>query len=88
LSFKQLLIYSNEAEWTPFQTHYYSEYLVAPGMEPDTSGSVTRISAHILNFMKLDVRLADLLTLGTDRWTDEPVTILEDDSGNFSLESC
>jgi hypothetical protein len=23
----------NEAEWTPFQTHYYSEYLVAPGIE-------------------------------------------------------
>jgi hypothetical protein len=22
-----------EAEWTPFQTHYYSENLVAPGIE-------------------------------------------------------
>jgi hypothetical protein len=24
----------NEAEWTPFQTHYFSENLVAPGIEP------------------------------------------------------
>jgi hypothetical protein len=23
----------HEAEWTPFQTHYYSENLVAPGIE-------------------------------------------------------
>jgi hypothetical protein len=23
----------NEAEWTPFQTHYYSENLVSPGIE-------------------------------------------------------
>jgi hypothetical protein len=25
-------VYS-EAEWTPFQTHYYSENLVSPGIE-------------------------------------------------------
>jgi hypothetical protein len=25
---------SGEAEWTPFQTHYFSENLVAPGIEP------------------------------------------------------
>jgi hypothetical protein len=24
----------NEAEWTPFQTHYFSENVVAPGIEP------------------------------------------------------
>jgi hypothetical protein len=24
----------NEAEWTPFQNHYFSENLVAPGIEP------------------------------------------------------
>jgi hypothetical protein len=23
------------AEWTPFQTHYFSENLVAPGIEPE-----------------------------------------------------
>jgi hypothetical protein len=27
------------AEWTPFQTHYYSENLAAPGIEPGTSVS-------------------------------------------------
>jgi hypothetical protein len=30
---KQLLNYPHEAEWTPFQTHYFSEDLVAPGIE-------------------------------------------------------
>jgi hypothetical protein len=34
LSFKQLLNFTHEAEWTSFQTHYFSENLVAPGMEP------------------------------------------------------
>jgi hypothetical protein len=32
-SLKWLLNYY-EAEWTPFQTHYFSENLVAPGIEP------------------------------------------------------
>jgi hypothetical protein len=31
---KELLNYPHEAEWTPFQTHYFSENLVAPGIEP------------------------------------------------------
>jgi hypothetical protein len=32
---KNLLKYQKEAEWTPFQTHYFSEKnLVAPGIEP------------------------------------------------------
>jgi hypothetical protein len=26
--------FTHEAEWTPFQTHYFSESLVAPGIEP------------------------------------------------------
>jgi hypothetical protein len=34
LSLKQLLSCTHEAEWTPFQTHYFSENLVAPGIEP------------------------------------------------------
>jgi hypothetical protein len=45
-SFKQLLSYPDEAEWTPFQTHYFSENLVALGIEPGTSGSVARNSDH------------------------------------------
>jgi hypothetical protein len=36
----------HEAEWTPFQTHYFSENLVAQGIEPGTSGSVARNSDH------------------------------------------
>jgi hypothetical protein len=34
--FKQLLSGTHEAEWTPFQTHYFSENLVAPGIESGT----------------------------------------------------
>jgi hypothetical protein len=30
--------------WTPFPTHYFSENLVAPGIEPGASGSVARNS--------------------------------------------
>jgi hypothetical protein len=42
----ELLSYTHEAEWTPFQTHYYSENLVAPEIEPRISGSVARNSDH------------------------------------------
>jgi hypothetical protein len=44
--FKQLLNFPHKAEWTPFQTHYFSENLVEPGIEPRTSGSVARSSDH------------------------------------------
>jgi hypothetical protein len=33
-SSKYLLGYTHEAEWTPLQTHYFTEKLVAPGIEP------------------------------------------------------
>jgi hypothetical protein len=33
-------------EWTPFQNHCYSENLVAPGIEPGTSGLAARKSDH------------------------------------------
>jgi hypothetical protein len=32
---RYLLSSTHEAEWTPFQTHYFSENLEAPGMEPE-----------------------------------------------------
>jgi hypothetical protein len=35
-SSKQLLNCTHEAEWTPFQTHYFPENLVAPGIEPES----------------------------------------------------
>jgi hypothetical protein len=35
-SSKQLLSCTHEAEWTPFQTHYFSENLVVPGLESGT----------------------------------------------------
>jgi hypothetical protein len=41
-SFKQLLIYPHETEWILFQTQCYSENLVAPGIEPGTSGFAPR----------------------------------------------
>jgi hypothetical protein len=33
-SSKQLLNCTHEAEWTPFQTHCFSDNLVVPGIEP------------------------------------------------------
>jgi hypothetical protein len=35
ISSKQLFNCTYEAEWTPFQTHYFSENLVAPGINPE-----------------------------------------------------
>jgi hypothetical protein len=35
-----------EADWIPFQTHYFSENLVVPGIEPGTSESIARNSDH------------------------------------------
>jgi hypothetical protein len=29
-----LFLCIQEAEWTPFQAHYFSENMVAPGIEP------------------------------------------------------
>jgi hypothetical protein len=37
-----LLKCTHDAEWTPFQTHYFSENLVVPEIEPGTPGSVAR----------------------------------------------
>jgi hypothetical protein len=45
-SLKQLLSCTHDAEWTPFQNHYFSENLVAPGIEHGTSESVGRNSDH------------------------------------------
>jgi hypothetical protein len=33
-SFKYLLSCTHEAEWTPSQTHFFSENLLTPGIEP------------------------------------------------------
>jgi hypothetical protein len=44
-SSKQLLSCTHEADWTPFRTHYFSENLVASGIEPG-SGSVARNPDH------------------------------------------
>jgi hypothetical protein len=46
ICFKQLLNYPHEAEGIPFQIHYFSENLVAPGIELGTSGSVGRNAGH------------------------------------------
>jgi hypothetical protein len=41
-----LFIYPHEAEQTPFKKQYFSENLVASGIEPGTSGSVVRNFDH------------------------------------------
>jgi hypothetical protein len=45
-SFKYLLTYPHPDEWNPFQTNYFSENLVTPGIEPGTCGYVARNSDH------------------------------------------
>jgi hypothetical protein len=45
-SFSIILTSARKTEWTPFQTHYFSENLVAPGIEPGFSGSVAKNSDH------------------------------------------
>jgi hypothetical protein len=42
----EFLSYTHEAEWTSLKIHYLSENLVAPGIEPGTSGIVARNSGH------------------------------------------
>jgi hypothetical protein len=44
--FQAALQFYYAAEWTPFQIHYFSENLVAPGIEPGTSGPIARNSDH------------------------------------------
>jgi hypothetical protein len=34
ISSNYFLICTHEAEWTPFQTHYFSQNLVVPEIEP------------------------------------------------------
>jgi hypothetical protein len=43
---KSLFNCTHEAEWSMFQTHYFSENLVVPGIEPGTSGSVSLLYIH------------------------------------------
>jgi hypothetical protein len=45
-SFKWLLSYPHEAEWTPLQTHCYSGNMVALGNELGIHGSIARNSDH------------------------------------------
>jgi hypothetical protein len=42
----RILDCTHEAEWTPFQTHYFSENVVALGIETETSGLVARNFDH------------------------------------------
>jgi hypothetical protein len=65
--FKQLLNYPYEAEWTLFQTHYFSENLVAPGIEPGTSefvdyrGGLVKQSLNLVfEFITVDVMTKDM----------------------------
>jgi hypothetical protein len=54
-SFRWLLSFLHEAEWTPFQIHYFSGNLVAPVIEPRTSESIAKNFAH-WNIEAVDVR--------------------------------
>jgi hypothetical protein len=38
--------YPDDAEWTPFKTHYFSENLVTSGIKPRISESLAKNSDH------------------------------------------
>jgi hypothetical protein len=42
---------SHEAEWAPFQTHYYSENLATPGIEPGLKTEAVRYLSLLLENM-------------------------------------
>jgi hypothetical protein len=46
ISSKWLLNSTHQADWTPFQTHYFSENLIVLGIELGTFGSVARNSDY------------------------------------------
>jgi hypothetical protein len=39
---------NHETEWIQFQKHYFSENLIAPRIEPGTSGSVAKNFEHYI----------------------------------------
>jgi hypothetical protein len=54
---------THEAEWTPFQTHYFSENLVSSGNQTRSSGSVaitltTRSQRRSLNNTYIPIKVA------------------------------
>jgi hypothetical protein len=53
--FFQILNCTHETEWAPFQTHYFSESLVASKIEPGTSGSVASNPDHYTIEVKITV---------------------------------
>jgi hypothetical protein len=57
---------AHETEWAPFQNHYYSENLVAPGIEPGTSLSVARNSDHLYRQETLYFRFMPMVCTQTD----------------------
>jgi hypothetical protein len=82
--------FSQVAEWTPFQTHYYSENLLVPGIEPGTSESVARKSDHYITEAVLSCVHHDLnMVLGNKVGKDEAVILaLDIDSNNVILSHC
>jgi hypothetical protein len=58
-SSKYLLDCTHEAEWTPFQTHYFSEDLIEPGIEPGAP-DLQPGTTFVLKSFSLDSRLWNL----------------------------
>jgi hypothetical protein len=43
---------AHEAEWTPFQTHYFSENLVTTGIEPEIKSGTLTTRAQRRSFLE------------------------------------
>jgi hypothetical protein len=68
------------AEWTPFQTHCYSENVVAPRIEPRTSGFAARNSESGLTNCLLHSEFGAVHKYFFRYW------VITDDQCAFSLE--
>jgi hypothetical protein len=60
--------------WAPFQTHHFSENLVAPRIEPGISGSVVKNSDHKTTEAVVNTEVE--LTLKIGKVTDRRVTVI------------
>jgi hypothetical protein len=67
-SIQVTLNYPREAEWTPFQTHYFTENLVALRIEPGTSGTLTTVTYIHDNILKLFFQ--NILSIFQKLWFD------------------
>jgi hypothetical protein len=81
-SSKQLLNCTHKAEWTPFQTHYFSKNLVAPGIE---AGPLHLWPGTLSTRPQRRSTVIECLRLALSKWPNRVgVSLLSPEDGNRS----